>query len=104
MNLSETELYATFQSRFGPKAWLQPYTDKTLEALPETGVKKVAVVTPGFSADCLETLEEIAIEAKESFEEHGGTHFTTIPCLNAGPEHVDFLSALAEERLLKGWL
>ena len=104
MNLSETELYATFQSRFGPKAWLQPYTDKTLEALPETGVKKVAVVTPGFSADCLETLEEIAIEAKESFEEHGGTHFTTIPCLNAGPEHVDFLSVLAKERLLKGWL
>lgn len=104
MNLSEKKLYATFQSRFGPKAWLQPYTDKTLEALPGQGVKKVAVLTPGFSADCLETLEEIAIEAKESFEEHGGTHFTFIPCLNADPEHVDFLSALAKERLLKGWL
>ena len=100
----KAELYATFQSRFGPKEWLQPYTDKTLEALPSTGVKKVAVMMPGFAADCLETLEEIAIEAKESFEEHGGTHFTMIPCLNADDAHLDLLSGLAKERLLNGWL
>lgn len=104
MGKSKDELYATFQSRFGPKAWLQPYTDKTLEALPATGVKKVAVMMPGFSADCLETLEEIAVEAKESFEEHGGTHFTAIPCLNADKAHLDLLADLARERLLNGWL
>ena len=104
MGKSEAELYATFQSRFGPKAWLQPYTDKSLEALPDTGVKKVAVMMPGFSSDCLETLEEIAIEAKESFEEHGGTHFTAIPCLNADTAHLDLLADLAKERLLPGWL
>ena len=104
MGKSEDELYATFQSRFGPKAWLQPYTDKTLEALPATSVKKVAVMMPGFSADCLETLEEIAIEAKESFEEHGGTHFTAIPCLNADAAHLDLLAGLSKERLLNGWL
>ena len=92
MGKSEEALYATFQSRFGPKAWLQPYTDKTLEALPATGIKKVAVMMPGFSSDCLETLEEIAIEAKESFEEHGGTHFTAIPCLNADAAHLDLLT------------
>lgn len=104
MGKTEAELYATFQSRFGPKAWLQPYTDKTLEALPATGVKKVAVMMPGFSSDCLETLEEIAIEAKESFEEHGGTHFTAIPCLNTDEAHLDLLADLAKERLLNGWL
>jgi ferrochelatase len=104
MGKTESELYATFQSRFGPKAWLQPYTDKTLKALPKQGVKKVALAMPGFSADCLETLEEIAIEAKESFEEHGGTHFTAIPCLNADPAHLDLLADLARERLLAGWL
>lgn len=104
MGKTEDELYATFQSRFGPKAWLQPYTDKTLEALPATGVKKVAVMMPGFSSDCLETLEEIAIEAKESFEEHGGTHFTAIPCLNADAAHLDLLADLSKERLLNGWL
>ena len=104
MGKTEKQLYATFQSRFGPKAWLQPYTDKTLEALPATGVKKVAVMMPGFSADCLETMEEIAIEAKDSFEEHGGTHFTAIPCLNADEAHLDLLADLAKERLLNGWL
>lgn len=104
MGKGEKELYATFQSRFGPKEWLQPYTDKVLEALPATGVKKVAVVMPGFSADCLETLEEIAVEAKESFLEHGGTNFTAIPCLNDNADHLDLLAELAKERLLSGWL
>ncbi|GHA83969.1 ferrochelatase [Algimonas arctica] len=101
---SETVLQSTFQSRFGPKAWLQPYTDKTLEALPEQGIKKVAVMMPGFSADCLETLEEIAIEAEETFLEAGGTHFTTVPCLNDRRDHINMLADIARNRLLNGWL
>jgi len=104
MGLGEDKLFATFQSRFGPKAWLQPYTDKTLEALPAKGVKNVAVLMPGFSADCLETLEEIKIEAAETFHEHGGVNFTAIPCLNSRDDHLDLLTDLAKERLLGGWL
>lgn len=96
-------IMTTFQSRFGPKAWLQPYTDKTLEVLPEQGIKKVAVMMPGFSADCLETLEEIAMEAEESFLEAGGTHFTAVPCLNDRGDHLDMLADIARRRLLKGW-
>ena len=72
----------TFQSRFGRAEWLQPYTDKTVEELAKRGVKNLAVVTPGFSADCLETLEEIAIENAEIFTHNGGEHFAAIPCLN----------------------
>lgn len=104
MGHSESYLYATFQSRFGPKAWLQPYTDKTLEKLPSEGVKKVAVMMPGFAADCLETLEEIKIEAHESFEEHGGEKFTAVPCLNSREDHIELLASLAKEQLLNGWL
>jgi len=104
MGHNEEYLYATFQSRFGPKAWLQPYTDKTLEKLPSQGIKKVAVMMPGFSADCLETLEEIKIEAHESFEEHGGEQFTAVPCLNAREDHIALLADLAKEELLNGWL
>ncbi|MCV6072224.1 ferrochelatase, partial [Escherichia coli] len=72
----------TYQSRFGREEWLQPYTDKTLEALPAKGVKNINVVTPAFSSDCLETLEEISEECKEIFLEAGGESFTYIPCLN----------------------
>lgn len=104
LGMTEDTLRTTFQSRFGPKAWLQPYTDKTLEALPAQGIKKVAVMMPGFSVDCLETLEEIKIEACESFMEHGGEEFTAVPCLNDDAAHLDFLSELAKERLLDGWL
>ena len=104
MGHSEDYLYATFQSRFGPKAWLQPYTDKTLEKLPSQGVKNVAVMMPGFSSDCLETLEEIKIEADESFKEHGGEKFTAVPCLNSREDHIALLAALAKEQLLNGWL
>ena len=104
LNMSEDQLLITFQSRFGPKAWLQPYTDKVLETLPQEAIKKVAVMMPGFSADCLETLEEIKIEAHEIFEKHGGEKFTAIPCLNDNPAHLDFLAELAKERLLEGWL
>ena len=104
LDMSEDQLLITFQSRFGPKAWLQPYTDKVLETLPQEAIKKVAVMMPGFSADCLETLEEIKIEAHEIFEKHGGEKFTAIPCLNHNPAHLDFLAELAKERLLEGWL
>ncbi len=72
----------TFQSRFGRAEWLQPYTDKTVEALAQRGVKNLAVVTPGFSADCLETLEEIAVENADIFRANGGENFAAIPCLN----------------------
>lgn len=104
LGMSAEKLRTTFQSRFGPKAWLQPYTDKTLEALAGQGIKKVAVMMPGFSADCLETLEEIKIEAHDTFMEHGGEKFTAVPCLNDDAAHLDFLTELAKERLLNGWL
>ena len=104
MGMSAHLMQTTFQSRFGPKAWLQPYTDKTLEAMPAEGVKKVAVMMPGFAADCLETLEEIAMEAHETFEEHGGEKFTAVPCLNDEGAHLDFLAELIREKLLTGWV
>ena len=91
----------TFQSRFGPEKWLQPYTDETIDKLGEEG-KKIAVITPGFSADCLETLDEIGNEAREDFIEAGGTHFTYIPCLNTQPAHLDMLETLVR-RELSGW-
>ena len=97
-------LHTTFQSRFGPAEWLQPYLDKTLEALPGQGVKRVAVLTPGFSADCLETLEEVAEENRETFLEAGGTHYAYIPCLNTRPDHLDMLADVARRELLSGWL
>lgn len=104
LNMPDNKLRLTFQSRFGPKAWLQPYTDKVLEALPSEGVESVAVLTPGFAADCLETIEEIDMEARETFLEAGGTQFDYISCLNAEPEHNAFLAQLAKDELLSGWL
>jgi len=104
LGMTENTLQITFQSRFGPKAWLQPYTDKTLEAMPAKGIKKVAVMMPGFSADCLETLEEIKLEAHKTFEEAGGEEFTAVPCLNDDAAHLDFLADIAKEQLLHGWL
>ena len=104
LDLDDKALRMTFQSRFGREEWLQPYTDKTLEALPAQGIKNIAVVMPGFSADCLETSEEIAIEGAEIFREHGGANFTAIPCLNDSPAHLDALAAIAKERLLAGWI
>jgi ferrochelatase len=95
-------LIVSFQSRFGPAKWLEPATDMTLEELPETGVKKVAIFAPGFSADCLETLEELAIRGRESFEEKGGTHFAYIPCLNASDIGIKMLRTLLS-RELEGW-
>ncbi len=82
LGYDEARLMLTFQSRFGRAKWLEPYTDKTVEALAKRGVTSLAVVTPGFSADCLETLEEIAVENAEIFHKHGGKNFAAIPCLN----------------------
>jgi ferrochelatase len=99
----EDKLKITFQSRFGPEEWLQPYTDKTVESLAKSGVKKLAIINPGFVADCLETLEEIAGEAGEIFEEHGGEHFAHIPCLNDSAEGMSVLKTIVE-RELSGWV
>jgi protoporphyrin/coproporphyrin ferrochelatase len=93
----------TFQSRFGPEEWLQPYTDKTVEQLAKDGVKRIAVLNPGFVSDCLETLEEIAGEAHEIFEEHGGEKFTHIPCLNDSADGMRVLESVVR-RELQGWI
>ena len=86
----------TFQSRFGPQEWLQPYTDKTLENLPKEGVKNVLTICPGFASDCVETLEEIQIQAKESFLNSGGENFDMVPCLNDNNDHINLLKSLIE--------
>jgi len=96
-------LRITFQSRFGPEEWLQPYTDKTVEALAKSGVKNIAVITPGFVSDCLETLEEIAVENGEIFHHAGGVNFSHIPCLNDGPLGMDVVEAVVR-RELSGWI
>ena len=99
----EGRLLTCFQSRFGPEEWLQPYTDKTVEQLAKDGVKNLAVFNPGFVADCLETLEEIAGEGEEIFHEHGGTNFTHIPCLNDSTEGMKVLETMVR-RELSGWI
>ena len=94
-------IVTTFQSRFGPDEWLKPYTDETIDNLPNEGKKKVLVICPGFASDCVETLEEISIEAKESFMENGGEKFITVPCLNHNKEHIDLLEYLVKKHLIK---
>mgnify|MGYP001418682918 FL=1 len=91
------EIKTTFQSRFGPQAWLQPYTDKTLESLPNEGKKNILTICPGFSSDCVETLEEILIQGKESFINAGGENFDMIPCLNDNDDHIILLKSLIEK-------
>ena len=94
----------TFQSRFGGAEWLKPYTDATVKALPhEAGVKRLAVVTPGFAADCLETLEEIGVENAGYFRAAGGEKFARLPCLNDSEEGIAVIEALARRELL-GWV
>jgi ferrochelatase len=97
------DLRVTFQSRFGRAKWLEPATDKVLEALPGQGVTRVAIVAPGFSADCLETLEELAIRGRESFTAAGGTHFAYLPCLNDSAPGIEMLRSIVA-RELEGWL
>ena len=94
-------IQTTFQSRFGPQEWLQPYTDKTLENLPKEGKKNILVVCPGFSSDCVETLEEIAIQGKNSFFENGGKNFDIVPCLNDNEDHINLLKHLVDRYTLK---
>ena len=93
------EIKTTFQSRFGPQKWLQPYTDKTLENLPAEGKKNVLAICPGFSSDCVETLEEILIQGKESFLNSGGENFDMVPCLNDSDDHIALLKSLIQKSL-----
>lgn len=99
----EKRLKLTYQSRVGRAEWLRPYTDKTIEELARGGVKNIAVITPGFVADCIETLEEIAMEARDSFHENGGENFALLPCLNDSPEGIGVLEAVVM-RELQGWI
>ena len=96
---SSIELKTTFQSRFGPQKWLEPYTDKTLERLPNEGKKNVLAICPGFSSDCVETLEEILIQGKETFLESGGENFDMVPCLNDSDDHIALLKSLVQKSL-----
>ncbi|NDV02702.1 ferrochelatase [Pseudoroseicyclus tamaricis] len=98
----ETKIKTTFQSKFGPESWLQPYTVEEVARQAEAGNKRVAVIAPAFSSDCIETLEEIQGEIQESFTHAGGERFTYIPCLNAGEEHMAVLTRLIETNLA-GW-
>ncbi len=96
---NQIDIQLTFQSRFGPQEWLTPYTDKTLESLPSKGVRNLLVICPGFASDCVETLEEINIQGRESFMNSGGKNFDLIPCLNDSTEHVNLF-----EKLLKKYI
>ncbi len=102
LGLSEDKLIVTFQSRFGPEEWLQPYTDKTVEKLARDGVKRIAVMNPGFVSDCLETLEEIAGQAAETFHHNGGEKFAHVPCLNDSADGMKVLETVVR-RELQGW-
>jgi ferrochelatase len=92
----------SFQSRFGPAQWLKPYTQEVLAAMPARGVRDVTVVCPGFAVDCLETLEEIAVENRAAFERAGGQRFEYVPALNAGAGHAASLAGLIAQRC-QGW-
>ena len=94
---SKVEIQTSFQSRFGPQEWLTPYTDKTLELLPGKGIKKLLVICPGFASDCVETLEEINIQGKESFLKSGGEKFDLIPCLNDSSDHILLFESLVKK-------
>ncbi len=96
---SEISIETSFQSRFGPQEWLTPYTDKTIESLPSKGKKNILVICPGFSSDCVETLEEINIQGKESFMKHGGENFDLIPCLNDNEDHICLFETVVKRYL-----
>ena len=93
-------MITTFQSRFGPQEWLQPYTDKIFEKLPSEGKKNILVICPGFSSDCVETLEEILIQGKETFISAGGENFDLIPCLNDNDDHINLFKNLVSKYIL----
>jgi ferrochelatase len=94
---TKIDIQTTFQSRFGPREWLTPYTDKTLEGLPNRGVKNLLVICPGFASDCVETLEEINIQGREIFFKNGGKNFDLIPCLNDSSEHIHLFEKLVKK-------
>ena len=96
---SKIEIKTTFQSRFGPQEWLTPYTDKTIEDLPKNGVKNLLVICPGFASDCVETLEEINIQGRESFLNNGGKNFDLVPCLNDSQDHIKLFEKLVSKYL-----
>ena len=102
LGLNKAQYQLTFQSRFGKAKWLEPYTEPTLIKLAESGIKSVDVVCPGFTGDCLETLEEISMEAREAFLHAGGEKFSYIPCLNDSPEWIAALGAISAQHL-QGW-
>jgi ferrochelatase len=102
LRLREDDYVVTFQSRFGKAEWLQPYTQPTIEQLAREGLKSVDVLCPGFTSDCLETLEEINMEVRHAFESHGGQRFSYIPCLNDSHAWITALAEIAEQHLI-GW-
>jgi ferrochelatase len=99
----EDRFRLSFQSRFGPDEWLQPYTDKTVEALAQKGIKRMAIIAPGFTADCLETLEELDVENREIFMHNGGEEFAYLPCLNDSEDGMRVIRHVVE-RELQGWV
>ena len=103
LKMTDERLIMTFQSRFGTAEWIKPYTDATVKSLAERGIRNLAVITPGFSADCLETLEEIAMENAKIFREAGGENFAVIPCLNDTPGGMAVIRDVVA-RDLKGWI
>ena len=103
MKLSPEYLQVVFQSRFGRAEWLQPYAQETVEQLPAKGVKNLVMIMPGFSADCVETLEEVAIGLDETFKHAGGKNFSAVPCLNDSQFSIEMLEALVRQEL-KGWI
>jgi ferrochelatase len=102
LQLAPGEWVISFQSRLGRQEWLRPYTDQTLQQLARDGVRKVQLICPGFAADCLETLEEVAMENRELFLQAGGSEYAYIPCLNDAAEHIDLLLQLAQQHT-QGW-
>ncbi len=96
---NKVDIQTTFQSRFGPQEWLTPYTDKTLEELPKKDIKNLLVICPGFASDCVETLEEINIQGRESFIKNGGKNFDLIPCLNDSSDHIGLFKELVKKYL-----
>ena len=103
MGLKDDEIMTTFQSRFGKAEWLQPYTSETLKELPKKGVKNIHIISPGFSSDCLETLEELEEENREYFMESGGEEYKYIPCLNDQDEHINVFVNLIKKNI-QGWI
>lgn len=103
LQLGEDKLIMSFQSRFGPEEWLQPYTAETVEKLAKEGVKSIVVFNPGFVVDCLETVDEMGHEAKKTFLENGGVNFFHIPCLNDSEEGMKVIAHLVKQEL-QGWI